>query len=292
VRSGRPAILMLVSLTTLFAQTKFTAAKITHGELTLFPSTGSPLKIDLPKSVRTAQVVRTYGDGKSIYTTTSLAAPQGITKIEFNPVRESIVPGSETFLRVSFLTTMPDGNLRVSGCRKDLEQAACGVFEIDPASGKARLIASLVAQRQYRDISPDGKRALVYDGDVIKREPLRAGVVDLASGIAQPLKGVESGSWSPDGRWLVVLRKKHLELLDSNTLIPIRSLGAAKSMGIWSPDSKLILSVRSRISCSLTLYGESLSVLDVEKGERKLIDSSRCQWAGGPITWIDAASVQ
>jgi hypothetical protein len=40
------------------------------------------------------------------------------------------------------------------------------------------------------------------------------------------------------------------------------------------------------------LYGESLSILDVETGKRGMIGSSHCQWAGGPITWIDLAAVQ
>jgi hypothetical protein len=287
----RLATLVLASLAIASGQPKFTAAKLVLDQLTLFPAVGPPTTIALPRSARSAQVIRSYGNGTSIYLAISITAPKGITKVELNPARESIVPGSEEFGRVSFLTTTADGRLRVSGCRGDLQHAECGVFAIDTTARTVRRIPTGEGHnRQYGEISPDGTHALLTDGN-LTHEAIQLSVVNLETGNTQLIKGANSGSWSPDGRWLAAVHNNRLELLDATTLMRRKSLGSADAPGVWSPDSRQILFVKSQLSCALTLYGESLSILDVETGTRRVIESSRCQWAGGPIMWIDAAAV-
>lgn len=295
--AGRLAILALANFAIAFGQSQaFTPAYIHAGErgetlLTLLTAQGPAVTLPLPGIPIAPTLVGGNRDGTSIYIRPWNTT--GITKLEFEAARQSVVPESEGFGRVSFVTASTTGKLFLTSCRKKQANWECGVFEIDPVAGAARPLRTLEGFSQsYGEVSPDGTRALLTEGNFLSHAPIRLSVVTLATGSAEAIKGASSGSWSPDGRWLAVLRNKRLELLDATTLVRHKNLGSADALGVWSPDSKHILLLKSQFSCMLTLYFESLAILDVETGKRRLVKGSHCEVSGGWYGWVDPAAVQ
>jgi dipeptidyl aminopeptidase/acylaminoacyl peptidase len=290
------AILALANFAIAFAQSPAFAPAYFHESdkretlLTLLPAQSPAVTLALPGVRGTPTLVGGNPDGTSIYI--QPWNTKGVTKLEFKSARQSLVPGSEALDRVSFVTASTTGRLFLTGCRKAEPIWECGVFEIDPAgAARPRRIREGFSQ-SYGEVSPDGTRALLTEGNFLSHVPIRLSVVDLATGGAQAIKGASSGSWSPDGRWLAVLRNNRLELLDATTLVRHKNLGSADALGVWSPDSKYMLFIKSQFSCILTLYFESLETIDVDTGKRKLVRGSHCEVGGGWWTWADPAAVQ
>jgi WD40 repeat protein len=90
------------------------------------------------------------------------------------------------------------------------------------------------------------------------KPPVQLSIVSIDSRAEQPIKGATSGSWSPDGRWLAVIRDGKLELLNAATLQRKKELGSVDVMGVWSPDSRYLVLYKSQIGCAATLYFRSL----------------------------------
>lgn len=137
-------------------------------------------------------------------------------------------------------------------------------------------------------MSPDGKRVLGHQGN-------RLSLLDLETGIAHPLRAdLKLGSWSPDGRWIAAISDTgRIVLIDATDTSQRRSLGPSRGGPVfWSPDSKFLLLVKSQLRCTLTLYFESLEVLNVETRKRRVIKSSRCEIIGGQVGWVDRDSVR
>ncbi len=286
-------VLAIVSVATLCQSSAFVPAYIQPSgygasSLTLYPPEGKSKTVEIPFGVLFP--LTQAPDGKSIYLAPhNPTQPGPIMRIDFRPTRLTRVPGSDGFLTIPHLRVLANGTMFATGCRKTGDATTCGAYKIDPASGNQRLLRAGDWQHRFGEVSADGKRALCSTGDF--REPRKAlfafSVVDLESGLDLPLKGVTNGTWSPDGRWLVVVRDDRLELLDAATLKPQRTLGSADGMGTWSPDSKFLVSYKSQFGCTLTLYFQSLAILDISTGKRKVIPSSHCDVSAGPIVWLD-----
>jgi hypothetical protein len=138
-------------------------------------------------------------------------------------------------------------------------------------------------------MSPDGERAVVSVGKQLGVEVVETGAISV-------IKGASTGaqnSWSPDSRWVAILRDGSATLVDAIDVTRRRRLG---SMGhgplIWSPDSKYLLLRKSGFSCGFGNEGESLEVVDVETAERREVKSSHCDVMAGTLGWLDRSLVQ
>ncbi len=261
--------------------------------LTLFPMEGPKVTIpgpgELPRNLRLIAISR---DGKALYLQVNgpLGPGDAIRKIEFKPIRQSLVRGSEGFGTIWHLTvSSTSGKLFVSGCSKKRGTAECGAFEIDPEAGTSRALhIGTDGGGTLGPVSPDGKRVLSHRGNQLN-------LLDLETGIAHLLRAdLKWGSWSPDGRWIAAISDTgRIVLIDATETTRRRSLGSSGHGPVfWSPDSKFLLRVKSQLRCTLTLYFESLEVLSVESGKRRVIKSSRCEITGGEVGWIDPENVR
>ena len=268
--------------------------------LTLLPF--APVKafdsISLPHGMSSRLLISFGPDGKSMYFTGPPdEVTYGVTRIDFSPVRESIVPGSGG-LSVGFLTVSPSGRIFVSA--EDLRDHGCGAYEIDTSATIHRPIRVGVppdCAGALGEISPDGKRLLSSHS-----QPRMPGsppaieyvsLLDLETGAIQTL-GEGRGRWSPDGRWIAVAGHGRIVLIDPSNPSHRKKLGASgvDNTVIWSPDSKRLVFARQELRCFLMDDLESLEVVDVETGKRHAIQSAHCAVTSATVGWIDPAAVR
>ncbi len=273
-------------------------------QLILFPMAGPeltvPLAVELPASFR---LIEFSPDGKAIYgQKTEPIDASGVIKIEFGPVRQSIVPGTVELDTIWHLTVShPPGKIFVSGCSGTRGTPECGAFEIDPKTGHLRPLRLGIPQQRggaLGPISPDGKHAVSYSERYL-------GLLDLGTGSVHAIKGISAGivsngrfrstpcTWSPDGRSIVAILDEGIVLIDSNDTSRRRRLGGSGSGPVhWSPDSNLLLLSSSQMSCWPSLYSETLEVLDVGTGKRKVIKSSHCKVVVPTVGWVDTEALR
>jgi DNA-binding beta-propeller fold protein YncE len=126
-------------------------------------------------------------DGRAIYVQNASRWSDGIRKIEFKPVRQTVVPGSVGLGTIWHLTvSQPSSRIFVSGISQNGDKTECGTYEIDSDAGTLRTLRA----GAYTDcaggggaISPDGKRLLSYLGNELS-------LVDLNTGAVKVIKGV------------------------------------------------------------------------------------------------------
>jgi hypothetical protein len=277
----------------------FYVAEIHPGDdgplLTVFPVVGPKLSVLLPAGLPRSVTVNGFSpDGKAVYVQKSDLSPDGIIKVEFKPARRTVIPGTAGLGTIWNLTaSQPSGRIFVSGVSETRGQ--CGTFEIDPGAGS---IKTLLTGR-FPDcgggggaVSPDGTRALSYS-----RKELS--IIDLATGTVQAIKGVRShdserdvawpyrAAWSPNGRWISTTVGDQILLIDATDTSRRRRLGPSGGpIVVWSPDSTYLLLSKSELRCTLTLYFDSLEILNVRTGKRTIIKSSHCEVGGGWFGWV------
>jgi WD40 repeat protein len=206
----------------------------------------------LPERLGNSGVVGFGPDGRAVCIKTG----DEIIRVEFNPLRQTVVPGSSGLGAISSVTIAGSGHIFVSGT----------------ARGRCGLVA------------PDGRRAVRHElGHLL--------ITDLGTGKSRTISGFESKgafeeitwlgkiSWSPDGRWISVVGEDgQIVLIDSGDPQRRRHVGSSSGGPVsWSPDSKYLLVLRSELRCSLYLYSSSLAAVDVG------LDPSIAQ-RPGPIT--------
>jgi hypothetical protein len=270
--------------------------------LTLFPIVGPKLMAGVPVGLPASVTVNAFSaDGRAIYMQEADDRPlEGITKIEFRPVRKTIVPGTEGFRTIWNLTVLSSGLILVSGNSKI--RGECGTFEIDPIAGKAR---SLLAGPfpgcggGGGAISPDGTWVLSYSREYLSIVNLRDQTIHSIDGI--PGRAVHSdvtwphnATWSPNGKWIsVTLKNRDILLVDTSDTSKRKNLGTTDGPpAIWSPDSRLLLLSKSESRCSQYEYFQSLEAIEVATGKRQIIHSSHCEVGPGWFGWLDFDAVR
>jgi len=266
--------------------------------LTLFPIASPEVSVPLPKGLPADFRLIAFGsDGAAIYgQANDSRSRDGITKIEFQPVRQVIIPGSVGLSTIWNLAVLKlSGIIFVSGWSKTLGTGECGTFEIDPANGTFNIWRVGI----FPDcgggggpISPDGKRVL--------RSPRSRenylGMLDLATGIDQPIgAGMSGATWSPDGRWIAAIQRasgaSSVVLVDATNTSHRRNLGRTDdSQAQWSPDSRYLLIARQGLQCGPELW--SLEIIDVGTGKRIEVKSSHCKIFENGTGWLDPKVVQ
>jgi len=161
--------------------------------ISLFPLVGPESKVDLPGVSVGFRVLGFSPDGNAICCV-SAEPPNpldGITKIEFRPVRVSLVPGSVGFGGISYLTTSKTSSkIFVTGWVGSLPRTRieCGAFEIDPDAGTFRsLLSASVAGcgGATEPVSPNGKLVASYSGKQLS-------LIDLETRAAHVVVGVRA----------------------------------------------------------------------------------------------------
>jgi len=279
----------------------FSAAWVHRGHesllLTVFPMVGQKKTVTLPHVPLNVTVSAFAADG--IYLQPATLEPSGIIKVEFQPLRTSVVPGAAEFRTIWNLRALPSGMILIAGLSGKFGE--CGTFEIDPTAGTSRPL--LVGR--FPDcgggggtISPDGRRVVSYN-----REDLS--IVDLTDNTIQAIKGIpgrstltgpgwpHSAAWSPDGKWIsVVLEGGDLFLVDTTDTSKRKRLGRSDGPSVWSPDAEQLLLPKSELRCKPSLYFESLQSVDVATGTRTAIPSSHCEVGAGWYGWVDSKVVE
>lgn len=262
--------------------------------LRLFPIDGSEETVSLPARLPVnTRAIAFSADGEALYaqTTNPLDRSAGIYKIEFQPARESVLPGSIGMGEVWCLAvSQSPGRITVAGW--SWSQNSSGIFEIDPASAAVRALPAGSASACGGGggvMSPDGKRTVTPSGKQL-------GLVDIKTGAVTLIKGTNTdmqSAWSPDGRWIAGVRDGKIILIDADEPDQPRRLGSSGDGPlVWSPDSRYLLLRTAPLSCAVTLYGESLEVVEVETGRRKVIKSSHCTITAGTVGWLHSSLVQ
>jgi hypothetical protein len=249
--------------------------------LTLFPMSGSAIKLSLPFALG---YVAFSPDGKSLYAATGLG--RGLWKIKFNPTHATSVPGSLEFGILSMAVSAHEDRIVISGFRRHNDRTDFGIFELTLPDGNARQVLrspDLKPGSAWADlsISPNGERAVA-----IHKHQLE--LIDIIKGATQPIgSDFWAGAWAPNGRWIAVLagKKSQLFLIDPANLSHRLSLGRVDGGVLWSPDSRYLLLTREQLFCGFYLY--SLETLEIATGKRSLVRSSRCNIEGGAIGWVD-----
>jgi hypothetical protein len=258
-------------------------------QLALFPLDGPKIAVPLPPNIPGHIRAITFSpNGRAIYGQPNepLNRSNGIYMIEFHPVRERLIPGSIGVGEVQCLSAVPESQtIILSGWSWVLGKG--GVFEIDPESSTSRELPAdspSVCGGPGGLTSPDGKR-------VLSRYGKRLGIRDLNTGKVETISGVSADAtckWAPNGILAVCVSNQRLALIDATGVSRPRNLGTSGNGPVaWSPDSKHILLTKSQLSCALTLYGDSLEVLNIETRKRMLVRSSHCSMLPGSIGWLD-----
>jgi len=272
--------------------------------LTLFPVTGPEVNVPLPPGMPRSSGVIFGPDGKAIYVAlgyVGLTNPEPFRKVEFGPLRQSVVPGTDGFMSIwHFTVSKPSGDIFISGILP--KRGGCGTFEVDPSTGAVKTLrvgAYPGCGGGGGVVSPDGTRILDYVNDGLQ-------VVNLETGVAQAIHGIKRGqkegnwgsavTWSPNGQWVsAVLSDGKILLIDSSDMSRQRRLGPSHSgFVIWSPDSKYLLLQKSQLRClSFDSSFDSLEILEVETGRRTIVKSSRCNVGpAGGVGWLDPTVVR
>ena len=264
----------------------------TNGDaLRVFSSEGSATAINLP--FRLGRVVFAP-DRRSLYGTN--AEGPGLSKVEFNLVRLSPVPGTTGFFIKSFAVSGRQDKVVISGRRSDPDGGGCGVFEVLIPAGDARQV--LNSDCRYRwawdslSLSPDGEQAVAEVGSNTDHD-LHLELIDLAHGITKPISSeFWVGVWSPDGKWIAALGNgnHNLVLIDAHDFSKRRKLGSTSRIKPeWSPDSRYLLLWDHPLRCGIGIDLDppaTLQALDVESGERSMIRSSECKVVFGSTGWV------
>ena len=269
--------------------------------LRIFPSKGNAITIALPFRITEA----TFGsDGKSIYgmidshKNVGLDQPS-LSKVEFNPIRASPIPGTNGFIVKSFGFSSSQDKLVISG---NLQHTNCGVFEILLPAGKVSQVLTYDCRNVWDwnniSVSPNGEQAIATVGSNIEHE-LHLELIDLMHGTTRSLGNEFSlGVWSPDGKWIVVresVPRDSLFLIDAVDFSRRRNLGGGVVLvPTWSPDSRYLLLWKGYLfRCGMDLGGledrpSTLETLDIQTGKRSTIRSSMCQITGGSTGWVSS----
>jgi WD40 repeat protein len=255
-----------------------------HNELVIFPLRGKALSIP----IRSASGPFAYGrDGRALYGQCSpdpvrVGDPVKIAlcKIDLKNTTTTTVRGSEGLYVASFTVSNREDRILAAGLRRR-DGDIRGLFEIAIPDGWLRPVF-LQADKtpksswRYLSLSPDGKRAVgSHNG--------RVELIDIQRGLAEPLQGeLFMAAWSPDGKWLAAVEKGEngsTILMDAKTLTRQRNLGPSELD--WSPDSQYLLGFKP---CGL--YSGTLEAIDVQSGERTIIESSECQVDRATTGWV------
>lgn len=254
-------------------------------EVEVFPFVGKAFRIPIPFPLGHLAY---SPDGRALYASAldplNGQGPRGLFRIELSPFRVVPVAGSSVLGFDGFALTADQKKIVVAGGGM---ATPCGIFGLDLRDGSVKTIVfgspcdplNPLAHWGDFSLSPDGRRATAFRYHHLE-------LIDLVTAKVTVLEGLEFGSWSPDGKWLAVMREgsEDTVLLDARTLSRRRSIGRTSLR--WSPDSRYLLNEKFPLLCGLGEIG-TLETVDVNTGVRREIASSRCQINMATLGWVN-----
>jgi hypothetical protein len=257
-----------------------------HTQLVVFPFYGK--SFDVPIHSASGEFVLS-SDGGSVYGSCSQrlgadAADEQSTitlcKIDLRAGTTTLLPGSSGLRVDSFAVSDHGDRILFSGADPQGGDAF-GLFELRLPEGRVRSIVrqsdkSPQSQWMNLSLSPDNERAVAtHEG--------RLELINMRNGSTEPL-GAElfMAAWSPNGKWLAAVEKGQSGrtiVMDAKTLVRLRTLGTSELD--WSPDSRYILGVEA---CGP--YSGTFDAMNVETGERAVIESSHCRVNQATTGWV------
>jgi WD40 repeat protein len=219
-------------------------------------------------------------DGRALYT----GGEGGVCKIEFNPTRVSLLPGSEGLGVGNIAVSADQSKILISGAYRQSDKVHTGLFDLSLLKGKVTQILSqedmsAKSQWAYLSLSHDGQWATALHN-------YRLELIDLTNGKTKPVgEGMELGAWSPDGKWLAVSEsggQQRTILLDAETFARRRILGSSDLE--WSPDSRYLIGWKRHDLCGW--FRGTLQAIDINSGKRLTIKSSRCKVDQATTGWV------
>ncbi len=271
--------------------THYSAAFIKNDKLIVFPFDKSELSIDLPD---TLGGMTFSAGGRIIYG--FVGPPTGgsrsLAAVTISPSGVRPLPGSNGFENVNSLTVDAAGDKAIiSATYSHNGVSECGIFELDVTRGKVeKIINNLSTGCDYLSawthlsVSPDGGRVV---GTASKGQ---IGVVNLKERRIEKLWPGTAASWSPDGKWIAALSftdPMKIELMSASDLSLQRGLGDETTIQLqWSPDSRYLLVFDYGLCGLSTGYRGTLGTLDIETGQRRQIENSKCRVDLASTGWV------
>jgi hypothetical protein len=201
-------------------------------------------------------------------------------KIEFNPIRATLIPGTQDIGEVhSIAVSAQEDKLVVSGRYR--RNQPCGVFEIHLPGG---LVDNIIETPDCRyvsawlslSLSPTAEHGVaVHERHLELIDFAKKSVVSLGDGYSE-------ASWSPDGRWIAALEwaKQRTVLLDGREFSGRAVLGDSEVR--WSPESRFLLRVRP---CRFSDSG-TIEALEIASGKTVVVKSSNCEVYQPTTGWV------
>jgi hypothetical protein len=242
--------------------------------LNVFPPDGKPASIPLPFVLgRFAYAL----NGKALY---AQSYARGVYKIEFNPIRATLIPGTQDIKEVhSIAVSAQEDRLVVSGRYRRNQR--CGVFGVQLPGG---LVDNIIETPDCRYVSAWLSLSLsptAEHGVAVHERHLE--LIDFATkGVGTLGDGYSEASWSPDGRWIAALEwaKQRTVLLDGRDFSRRAVLGDSEVR--WSPDSRFLLRVRP---CRFSDSG-TIEALEIASGKTVVVKSSTCEVYQPTTGWV------
>lgn len=257
--------------------------------LRLFPPGSGERDIPLPFRLAAFAV---SPDGKSLYARVGLETPQskpkpGMFKIEFNPTRATLVPGTTSFTSFGFAISEREDMMLISGIYSNGDSRLYGVFELMLKNGDVRQVLKAAGPESKQgwirpSLSPDGLKAvaLVHLDELV--------LIDLTNGTTTSLgQRFWRAAWSPDGKRIAALEiSTELRVILFETRTFARSRILSKAEPVWSFDSRYLLALKWHPSCSPYFF--TLEKVDIETDDRTIIEGSRCSIVDGTPLWMSS----
>lgn len=210
--------LMLIAPMPSMGEQGFIPATLVQGadsHILTFPPSGPARRIVLPRLPFLLRFSKFSPDGKAIYGQSVAPAAlgafgfafnpgiydplaAGIIKIEWDPPRLSIVPGTAGLIAQEMGISSRSGHVFVQGISETRE---CGIWEVDPVAGMLRKIAvdAGCLHSEYR-VSKDGLHVFRQLGNQVE-------AADIETGRTQGIDGVhkvDSAEWTVDSQHILI----------------------------------------------------------------------------------------
>jgi WD40 repeat protein len=212
-------------------------------------------------------------------------APSGLVRITFNPTRFEQLKGSDSLKDFSSFAMAPQGNRAVLSGRSKNE--GCGLFVLSSPDGALRKVRD---DEECSYVSAWLHLSLSPDGRrVVAVHKKLLEIINLETSESTVIgDDYYKAAWSPDGQWIAALSQSGTTTIyNATTLEATRKLNDVDV--IWSPNSRYLLGQIPGPSCPPG-FG-SLEVFDVATGQRQIIESSRCQVNQSTIGWMSRTSL-
>ena len=274
--------------------THYTASLLTGGRLVAFPFDREEVTVALPPGF-SGNVFSFSADGMRLY-----GIANGTEGETLPVVVASIKSGNLKAIEASrglssFLSLAADANggvMAVTAVYRHNGAQECGIFELDVAKGIAEHVVDnprgecfdFVSLWKQLSLSPDGRRVVGTAGSG------QLGVINLRQHRVEKLWPGEAAWWSPDGKWIAALTytsPAEIDLIRASDLSIQRKLGHDTGGRLqWSPDSRYLLLLDLGACGASSGYFGTLVTLDIETGQRKPINSSRCKVNHSSVGWV------